>query len=499
MVSYFMNEFIEKLLNFKDTFLKKSLEKSCYYFYDGTPNFESLKTIAKIKEIHKITFQNNFNNIYLKQKILLKNKKIIKSENSIIIEHTSANPTGFIHLGNIRNSIIGDSIKGIHEKFYKNVTTEYYVNDLNHSVIGLYLLRLERPITPLPILYNEYTLNRKKYNTKVLNTLKKLENELDPKYIKFIDYTLNLIKNSLLKVGINFTKYVKESSFSRKSKKLLKKLKNESKTNLTDPYYMVIDNKTTYLTRSNGTNLYIVNDIIHGIQKINKYTSSIIVLSEDHKKYINVYKEVLSKININTSSLKFITYRYMNLNSQKLSKRNNLIYSIDEMIVDSEKYLIHNIINYSKIKNKTNLITMYIKLFLLITSVKKTIDLKIIKTKVLKAVLQILSSNKKALGISKNRTLKMYNYCAEFPFKYNAFSFLYSLKTYYLKKSMVDPSIYLNYILRIIKEYNRIYESEKFIGTPNEKYGVLLSKKLNYLLDEFSKIYNFKIVKLPDR
>ncbi len=57
----------------------------------------------------------------------LKNEKII-------LEHTSANPNGPLHIGHIRNAIIGDSLARILRSAGYYVETQYYVNDMGRQI-----------------------------------------------------------------------------------------------------------------------------------------------------------------------------------------------------------------------------------------------------------------------------------------------------------------------------------------------------------------------------
>jgi len=63
----------------------------------------------------------------------------------VLLEHTSANPTGRLHVGRARNTLIGDSLRRILEFSGYDVYTEYYVNDLGRQVAILVwgLLNLE--------------------------------------------------------------------------------------------------------------------------------------------------------------------------------------------------------------------------------------------------------------------------------------------------------------------------------------------------------------------
>lgn len=55
-------------------------------------------------------------------------------DESIILEHTSANPNGPLHIGHVRNAIIGDSLARILKFAGYNVETHYYVNDMGRQI-----------------------------------------------------------------------------------------------------------------------------------------------------------------------------------------------------------------------------------------------------------------------------------------------------------------------------------------------------------------------------
>ena len=57
-----------------------------------------------------------------------------RREEKILLEHTSANPTGPLHVGRARNPIIGDTLARIMRFAGYEVTTEYYVDDAGMQV-----------------------------------------------------------------------------------------------------------------------------------------------------------------------------------------------------------------------------------------------------------------------------------------------------------------------------------------------------------------------------
>ena len=78
----------------------------------------------------------NFNLNYseLTKHVLSEPRKPAEKHGKIILEHTSVNPSGPVHVGRIRNTIIGDSLRRILEYSGFDVETHYYVNDVGKQV-----------------------------------------------------------------------------------------------------------------------------------------------------------------------------------------------------------------------------------------------------------------------------------------------------------------------------------------------------------------------------
>jgi arginyl-tRNA synthetase len=78
----------------------------------------------------------------------------IKTEKpmKIMVEHTSANPNSPLHVGNARNSILGDSLVNLLEKRGNNVIIHFLVNDMGRQVaMATYGWKLLNKPTPLGI------------------------------------------------------------------------------------------------------------------------------------------------------------------------------------------------------------------------------------------------------------------------------------------------------------------------------------------------------------
>ena len=207
-------------------------------------NFADLliKELKKIKYIEDAKVEGpGFINLSLKKdfwlselkEVLLKNDKygesnIGKSE-KVIIEFVSANPTGPLHIGHCRGAVYGDVLSNIMKKLGYKVFKEYYINDtgsqidkLINSVIYRYneLFNKNKKNIDENLYPGEYLINlaqdlKKKYGSKLLEKNKKNNLTIKDFSLKWI---LNLIKNDLNLLGVNFDLFYSENNLIKKNK-----------------------------------------------------------------------------------------------------------------------------------------------------------------------------------------------------------------------------------------------------------------------------------------
>ena len=102
-----------------------------------------LKVIEVPKIFKKIDSKGPYINFFINydkfSKIVLNSinedyGKLEDKKSKIVLEHTSANPNGPLHIGHIRNSIIGDSLARVLKSAGYTVETQYYVNDMGRQI-----------------------------------------------------------------------------------------------------------------------------------------------------------------------------------------------------------------------------------------------------------------------------------------------------------------------------------------------------------------------------
>ena len=156
-----------------------------------------------------------------------KNKKII-------LEHTSANPNGPLHIGHVRNAIIGDSLARILRSAGYNVETQYYVNDMGRQIgiIAWGLLnfdfkieekeKVDHEIGKIYFQINEKLRADESLKTEVSALLKRYESGTDPELDKvfknIVEKCISGIESTLNDLNIYHDAFVWESKFIRNQK-----------------------------------------------------------------------------------------------------------------------------------------------------------------------------------------------------------------------------------------------------------------------------------------
>ena len=225
----------------------------------------------------------------------------------IILEHTSANPNGPLHIGHIRNSIFGDSLSRLLKLAGRDVTTQYYVNDMGRQIAIIVC-----GITECNLKIEDYEGDKLDHQIGKLyydankaveedENLQKRVDELIQKYEKGDDDQLNEIfeevvskcisgmKQTLQRININHDDFVWEGKFVRSGEvdELVAYIQKEGFTREDDVLYIDLTDfnieKEFVLRRSNGTSLYSTRDLAYHKYKATLGDSVLDILGSDHK------------------------------------------------------------------------------------------------------------------------------------------------------------------------------------------------------------------------
>ncbi|WP_414470011.1 arginine--tRNA ligase [Methanobacterium sp. ACI-7] len=274
-------------------------------------------------------------------------------DKKVILEHTSANPNGPLHIGHIRNSVIGDSLSRVLKSAGYNVETQYYVNDMGRqiAIIAWGLLnfdykiekkeKVDHEIGKIYFQINEKLRADESLTAKVSELLKIYESgankELEDTFHEIVSKCLDGIKVTTSRLNILHDVYVWESKFIKDGtvRRILNDLKGHTKTN--EVLYLPLEDygieKELILTRSDGTSLYSTRDIAYHLEKSENSDEVVDVLGSDHKLAIDQLSVVLELMGGKPPEVIF--YEFITLPEGSMSTRRGVFISVDELIEEA--------------------------------------------------------------------------------------------------------------------------------------------------------------------
>ncbi|MCL5789669.1 MAG: arginine--tRNA ligase [Candidatus Thermoplasmatota archaeon] len=269
-----------------------------------------------------------------------------KKEGKILIEHTSANPTGPLHIGRVRNSIIGDTLSRVLAKYGYLVTTEYYVNDIGTQVeallLGTELFGLDNYTDSYRKVYEDFDRYKEKVEEYMIRAESGDSNFLKESREK-LEIFLRDVLSDLERLDIRFDFFIWESEFilDGSVKEIIQRLSPLLRDD-NGAKYLDSDLGKMYVLRSNGTSVYLTRDIAHHLLKSSRYDNSIVVLGEDHKSYFKKIEFAMDILGVHNVAALF--YSYISTKEGKMSTRKgNVVYVrefIDEAIEGAKEEIL---------------------------------------------------------------------------------------------------------------------------------------------------------------
>ncbi len=326
--------------------LAKVLRKSPMIIAD-----ELSKKFSKEEIFEKVEAVRGYINFSLSESFLneyasfvLKNPKKFASDEkdeTILLEYVSANPTGPLHIGHARGAVIGDSLSRIGKRLGYKITTEYYINDAGNQI---YLLGLsiflagkenilkEKVDWPKEFYRGDYIVDlaflvKEEFGEDIF----KDEENIEKLSLFGKDKMMELIKENLKEVKIEFDNFVSEKALYEKWDEVLEKLKangavyeKDGKIWLKSTLYG--DEKDRVVVREDGRPTYLAGDIIYHNDKFERgYDKYINIWGADHHGYIARVKAAVKFLGYDENSLEIILSQMVSLlkggEPFKMSKR----------------------------------------------------------------------------------------------------------------------------------------------------------------------------------
>ncbi|MBP1986430.1 arginine--tRNA ligase [Halolamina salifodinae] len=282
---------------------------------------------------------------------------------SVVVEHTSANPTGPVHVGRARNPIIGDAIANAIDYAGYDVERHYYVNDAGRQ-IAVFTWAYERfDESDLPEPEREkpdYELVRyyRKGNSyleaadeaavaaaeaeieAIMQGLEEGDEETYERVTEVVDTVLEGMTQTLSRLPAQFDEFVKETRFMRSGAtddvidrlQALDEALYEEEAWQLDLSEHGIEKNFVFL-RSDGTTLYTTRDIAHHEWKFENFDRAVTVIGEDHKLTFEQLRETLELLGHDTEQLDQQFYSWVNLpGGEGMSTREGTGIDIDDLL-----------------------------------------------------------------------------------------------------------------------------------------------------------------------
>lgn len=279
----------------------------------------------------------------------------------VLIEHTSANPTGPLHVGRARNPIIGDSVARILRLGGYDVITEFYVNDVGKQVATLAygvknLKPQEKPERDKDdyryVLSYQLASKAMEEDPAVLDEINGMLYDLEHGNRETIELVrdicervLKAILESLERINVKIDQFTWESRFIAEGKvaELIEKLKRsplckqeEDGAYALDLSSYGIHGKDTdfIFTRKDGTSLYTSRDLAYHLDKFGRCDIAIDVLGEDQKLgqlQLCAALDILGE----KRRPEYIFYAFVSLPEGRMSTRKGMVVYLDDLVDDA--------------------------------------------------------------------------------------------------------------------------------------------------------------------
>ncbi len=279
----------------------------------------------------------------------------LSNKGNIILEHTSANPDGPLHIGHIRNSVIGDTLARIFRRAGFDVETQYYINDMGRQIAvvvwGLENFTFDKSKKPdhaiaeVYIEANKSLVDEKEHSPEVNGIMKKYEagdSTIVGKFGNAIETCMKGIKATETRMNVLHDNYILESMFVRSGdvNRMIERLRSLDRTAIKDGALMVDlkdagIQKTLVVQRSDGTSLYTTRDMSYHEWKAARCDRMIDILGADHKLISSQLKAVLRILGLKEPEV--VIFEFVSLPEGSMSTRRGVFISADELLDEVEK------------------------------------------------------------------------------------------------------------------------------------------------------------------
>lgn len=272
-------------------------------------------------------------------------------EERVVLEHTSANPNGPLHVGHIRNTILGDTLGRCFRKAGYPLEVQYYVNDMGRQIAIVVWGFSTLENTRLPGEKGDHHVAR-------IYIAANRELEANPGCVADVDHLMQLVergdpatvrlfrdavtecldgfKVTLARLGARHDRFVWESDFIRNgdTERVLGKISHMPECRDDGKLWLDLSSagfeKEYVLRRSDGTSVYAARDLAYHTWKGRNYDRVIDVLGADHKL---IGAQLIATMRIlGEKAPEIIHFEFVSLPEGSMSTRAGKFVSADELL-----------------------------------------------------------------------------------------------------------------------------------------------------------------------
>ena len=531
---------------------KKSPEEICNEIgYLLSKQIMFISSFNVIKGFLNIELNNNF---WIESIIKIsktKNYGITKKNNksdTTLVEFSSPNTNKPLHLGHIRNIVLGDSVSRIIEATGKNVKRVQIINDRGIHIcksmlawqtfgngetpekanmkgdhlVGKYYVKFNQEYNKeLVELRNkgygeDECINKSRLNTKAKELLLRWESN-DSEVIKLWSQMNNWVyagfNETYKKLGVTFDKNYYESETYLLGKDLIEDglksnvfYKKEDNSVWVDLTEFGLDEKL--LLRSDGTAVYITQDIGTAIQRFKdfKFSEMVYTVGNEQNYHFDVLFKILKKLNYSWANMcHHLSYGMVDLPEGKMKSREGTVVDADDLL----KHVLYSSIELSNQLNKKNVLS---------NEDHKVISLAAIKYFLLKvdAKKNMMFNPKESIDFNGNTgPFLLYTYARikSLIRKNNTKIEIKKVEINSIEKDLIkkiieypevirdsalsyNPSLICNYIFEMVKIYNRFYQNNEILVDDQltRSLRLTISEEVSKIIKSSSDLLGFEVL-----
>jgi len=279
-----------------------------------------------------------------------------KKDTRVVLEHTSANPNGPLHVGHIRNSIIGDTLARAFRKAGYRLEVQYYVNDMGRQIaivawgfehldsaqnegekvdahIARVYIAANREIEKDPTITGQVDILMQLVEGGDLETVKKFRRE--------VSRCLDGFAMTLKDLNVVHDRFVWESDFIRNgdTKRVIGRIEKLPEARREETLALDLTEfgfKNPYvIKRSDGTSVYAARDLAYHTWKSANFDRAIDVLGADHK-LIAAQLQCTIKL-LGQKAPEIVHFEFVSLPEGSMSTRAGKFVSADDLITEVRK------------------------------------------------------------------------------------------------------------------------------------------------------------------